>query len=126
MRNVVNAEAGTGAHARMDNLLVAGKTGTAEAAKIPDVPRMINGKLVMVPRPLATADHPTDTPWYRGWGAEGTSRNHAWFIGFAPADDPQVAFAVMIQYGGSGSFAARTATQILDRCIKHGYVKAKG
>jgi hypothetical protein len=31
----------------------------------------------------------------------------------------------MIQYGGSGGFAAHVATQILDRCIDHGYVKTK-
>jgi cell division protein FtsI/penicillin-binding protein 2 len=78
---------------------------------------------VHVPRVLATADQQTDTPWYRGWGEDGQSLNHGWFIGFAPANKPQVAFAVMIEYGGSGGFAGHVATQVLNRCIDHGYVK---
>ena len=28
---------------------------------------------------------------------------HSWFIGFAPADDPQVAMAVIVENGGAGS-----------------------
>jgi penicillin-binding protein 2 len=44
-------------------------------------------------------------------GKTGTAQNphgeaHAWFIGFAPFDDPQVAFCVFIENGGSGSGAA--------------------
>jgi len=31
---------------------------------------------------------------------------HAWFIGFAPAQDPRVAVAVVIEHGGSGGAAA--------------------
>ena len=78
-------------------------------------------------RDPAYADHETDTPWYRGWGEDGKSLNHAWFIGFAPANDPQVAFAVMVQYGGSGgNLAAHTATKILTACIEHGYIKLPG
>jgi penicillin-binding protein 2 len=122
MVNVVNSEAGTGRQAHMDNLLVAGKTGTAQASKLPDR-RLPDGTLVA--RVPATADNPTDTPWYRGWGEDGTQLNHGWFIGFAPADHPQVAFAVMIQYGGSGGFAGHVATQVLDRCIAHGYVSTR-
>jgi peptidoglycan glycosyltransferase len=82
--------------------------------------------LIKVPLVPATVDHPTDTPWFRGWGNDGTQLNHAWFIGFAPAHDPQVAVAVMIQYGGSGGVvAAKTATAVLDRCVEHGYVKVR-
>lgn len=44
-------------------------------------------------------------------GKTGTAQNphgepHGWFIGFAPFDDPQVAFCVFIENGGSGSGAA--------------------
>ena len=35
---------------------------------------------------------------------EGES--HAWFIAFAPADDPQVAVAVIVEHGGTGGTAA--------------------
>ncbi|MFA5335288.1 MAG: penicillin-binding protein 2 [Candidatus Omnitrophota bacterium] len=31
---------------------------------------------------------------------------HAWFMGFAPADDPKVAFVVMVEHGGHGGVAA--------------------
>jgi len=42
-------------------------------------------------------------------------RKHAWFIAFAPLDDPQIALAVLVENGGGGSqFAAPVARQILD------------
>jgi penicillin-binding protein 2 len=123
MINVVNSKAGTGRTAHMDALLVAGKTGTAQASKLPDKDVFTNGQWTRVPRVPANADVTTDTPWYRGTGEDGTSLNHGWFIGFAPANKPQVAFAVMIEYGGSGGFAGKVATQVLERCIEHGYVK---
>jgi peptidoglycan glycosyltransferase len=31
---------------------------------------------------------------------------HAWFIGFAPVQDPRVAVAVIVEHGGSGGAAA--------------------
>lgn len=44
-------------------------------------------------------------------GKTGTAQNphgddHAWFIGFAPYEDPQVAFAIFIENGGSGGAKA--------------------
>jgi peptidoglycan glycosyltransferase len=45
---------------------------------------------------------------------------HAWFIGFAPADDPQFAICVLVERGGNlgdeatgGRVAAPVAGQIL-------------
>lgn len=44
----------------------------------------------------------------------GERRNHAWFICFAPADDPKVAVAVVSEYGGvGGQVAAPLARAIL-------------
>ena len=64
--------------------------------------------------------------WYRGFGKDGQTLSHAWFIGFAPYDNPQVAFAVMVEYGGSGgTSAACVANGVVDACIKHGYLTAK-
>jgi cell division protein FtsI/penicillin-binding protein 2 len=31
---------------------------------------------------------------------------HGWFIGFAPADKPRIAFAILVEHGGSGGEAA--------------------
>ena len=33
---------------------------------------------------------------------DGGATPHAWFIGFAPVDDPQVAIAVVVEGGGRG------------------------
>jgi len=116
----------------MSEVRVAGKTGTAQAAAETYIVKDTEGnpvldkevRVVRAPLLLATMDHTTTTPWYRGWGADGTDRNHAWFIGYAPAEKPQVAFAVLVQYGGSGGqIAAKTATKILAACIEHGVVK---
>lgn len=40
---------------------------------------------------------------------------HAWFLGFAPADNPRIAFVVMVEHGGHGGVvAADIAKKILD------------
>jgi penicillin-binding protein A len=33
----------------------------------------------------------------------GKGEPHSWFIGFAPADDPEVAIAVLVEHGGGGA-----------------------
>jgi penicillin-binding protein 2 len=56
-------------------------------------------------------------------GKTGTAENplgedHAWFIGFAPYDDPQIALAVIVDQGGGGSaVAAPVARKIFQACI---------
>ena len=43
------------------------------------------------------------------------SRKHAWFIAFAPADDPVIALSVLVENGGGGSsVAAPVAREVLD------------
>ena len=45
-------------------------------------------------------------------------RDHAWFIAFAPADDPEIAVAVLVENGGFGaSAAAPIARKVLDAFI---------
>jgi peptidoglycan glycosyltransferase len=54
-------------------------------------------------------------------GKTGTAQNdrydrvaHSWFIGFAPVDNPRVAFAVIVENGGYGAqVAAPIAREIL-------------
>lgn len=54
----------------------------------------------------------TDSPASFSYGGKtgtaqmGQGLDHAWFIGFAPVEDPQIAVAVLIEHGGSGSQAA--------------------
>lgn len=61
-------------------------------------------------------------------GKTGTAQNvegaapHAWFIAFAPADNPQIAVAVLVENGGvlgseatGGEIAAPIARAIIER-----------
>ena len=61
MLGAVNSKNGTGGSASLDNIKVAGKTGTAQ------------------------------------WGPKKKERTAAWFAGFAPADNPQYAFAAIYE-----------------------------
>jgi penicillin-binding protein 2 len=36
----------------------------------------------------------------------GGKPDHAWFAGYAPADNPRVAFVVVLEHGGSGGHVA--------------------
>jgi penicillin-binding protein 2 len=135
MFNVVNGAAGSGDAARRRDVVVAGKTGTAEAALLKAPLRdPKTGKLVVdskgrveLGEPLALSSHDvpnTLTPWYRATGREGDSAHHSWFIGFAPAEHPQIAFAVLVEYGGSGGGAAGSvASKIVELCIAHDHLK---
>lgn len=56
-------------------------------------------------------------------GKTGTAQNppnpdHAWFVGFAPADDPKIVVAVMIEFGGHGSRAAHFASNIIGHFLR--------
>ena len=43
-------------------------------------------------------------------------RDHAWFVGYAPADAPEIVVAVLIEHGGhGGSAAAPIAQRVLAR-----------
>jgi penicillin-binding protein 2 len=46
---------------------------------------------------------------------EERKRDHAWFIAFAPVDDPKIALSVLVENGGFGaSAAAPIARKVLD------------
>lgn len=134
MIRVINTDAGTGSGVRDSRVLIAGKTGTAEAAPLryPEAldeagrpVRDAKGNIKWITPPLSTRDNPNPKMrWYRASGASGKA-HHAWFIGFAPARQPTIAFAVMLEYGGSGGGdAGPIAKTLLDACIKHGYLPA--
>src|SRR6266513_3937190 len=48
-----------------------------------------------------------------GTRKNGVELNHAWFVGFAPADQPQIVVAVMLEFGGHGTRAANIASAII-------------
>lgn len=56
-------------------------------------------------------------------GKTGTAQNtqsdlaHAWFVGFAPAHDPKIVVAVMVEFGDHGYTAARYATAIMAKYL---------
>ena len=46
-------------------------------------------------------------------------RSHAWFVGFAPQENPQIALAVLIEHGGwGGTTAAPLAREVLEAFFK--------
>ena len=56
-------------------------------------------------------------------GKTGTAQNppnpdHAWFVGFAPAEDPKIVVAVFLEYGLHGDHAARVASKVIEAYLK--------
>ncbi len=56
-------------------------------------------------------------------GKTGTAQNppnpdHAWFVGYAPVDNPKIVVAVLLEYGLHGSAAAKIATKMMERYLK--------
>jgi len=48
----------------------------------------------------------------------GNQKSHAWFVGFAPADEPKVAIAVLVENGGGGgSAAAPIASKVIKKAL---------
>jgi penicillin-binding protein 2 len=80
---VVNEPHGTGEKARLKDIVVAGKTGTAQVVSLTKVDH--NGSQENIPKAL---------------------RDHAWFVALAPASEPKIAVAVVIEHGGHGGSAA--------------------
>ena len=46
-------------------------------------------------------------------GKGGSTEDHAWFVGFAPYQNPEVAVAVLIEHGGHGGEAAAPVAQAM-------------
>lgn len=38
---------------------------------------------------------------------------HAWFVGFAPFDNPEIAVVILVEHGGSGSYTAEAARDVM-------------
>jgi penicillin-binding protein 2 len=92
---VVNDKKGTAFDARVQGgITVAGKTGTAQVAR----------------GPVREGEDPRRAWYFR--------RDHAWFAGYAPADDPRVVVVVLVEHGGAGGkTAAPIATQVIQEYL---------
>ena len=67
-------------------MAMCGKTGTSQVRRITEEERR------------AGLRKPEQVPW--------KERDHALFVGYAPADDPRYACAVVVEHGGGGSTVA--------------------
>jgi penicillin-binding protein 2 len=50
--------------------------------------------------------------------AQDQVRDHAWFAGYAPAEDPKIVIVLLLEFGGGGSRAARMASRVFEFYLK--------
>jgi penicillin-binding protein 2 len=51
---------------------------------------------------------------------EENARDHAWFIAYAPVENPKIAVAVLVEHGGhGGSAAAPIARRVIEEYLKN-------
>ena len=49
---------------------------------------------------------------------DNPNKDHAWFVGFAPGEDPKIVVAVFLEFGIHGYYAARVASKIIGYYLK--------
>jgi penicillin-binding protein 2 len=82
---------GTGSKAKLVDVAVAGKTGTSQVVSL--------GKTRLKPHQMK-------------WN----QRDHAWFVAYAPAEEPTIAVATLVEHadGGGGAIAAPLTHDVLE------------
>jgi penicillin-binding protein 2 len=85
MYGVVN-EGGTGVRAALPHIEVCGKTGTSQ---------------------LASNDY------VKPAGGGEDMRDNAWFVGFAPRDNPEIVVVALFEHGGHGQYAAAIVRDVI-------------
>jgi len=95
LEEVVMTDRGTGKRARLPGVTIAGKTGTAQVVKLGNV-RLKAHQL------------------------QRQERDHAWFISYAPAEDPTIAVAALVEHadGGGGAIAAPLVHDVLQEYFR--------
>jgi penicillin-binding protein 2 len=94
LADVVKSPAGTGGAARSSIVDIAGKTGTAQVVEM-------KGGYVK-----------TEQLAY-------FNRDHAWFVSYAPAQNPKIAVAVLVEHGGhGGDAAAPLAKKVIEKYME--------
>ncbi len=96
MVNVIHSNRGTARSIGLDiNYQIAGKTGTAQ--------------VINIKQNASYNEHQIDKK----------NRDHALFIAFAPADNPKIAVAVIVENGGhGGSVAAPIAAKVIKQYLR--------
>jgi penicillin-binding protein 2 len=96
LRGVVNEPHGTGGAAAIKGVDVSGKTGTAQVVGMAQ--DFKKGDMDRMPVKL---------------------RDHAWFVAFAPFQDPQIAVAILVEHGGfGGAVAAPIAKKVIETYLR--------
>jgi len=94
LADVVKAPGGTGGAARSSIVDIAGKTGTAQVLEM-------KGGYVK-----------TEQLAY-------FNRDHAWFVSYAPAQNPKIAVTVLVEHGGhGGDAAAPLAKKVIEKYME--------
>ena len=83
LKGAVNDPHGTGLACLLKEVKVAGKTGTAQVVSLPE--DFKRGEMKRIPHRL---------------------RDHAWFVAYAPFEDPKISVVVLVEHGGFGATAA--------------------
>lgn len=94
LADVVRSNAGTGGAARSSIVEIAGKTGTAQVVEM-------RGAYVKSEQLAYFV------------------RDHAWFVSYAPAQNPKIAVVVLVEHGGhGGSAAAPLAKKVIEKYME--------
>jgi penicillin-binding protein 2 len=112
-------------------LTFAAKTGTADTSPLLEKVKEDDGQTIKRKmQPVYRFGSETPTPWYRATTEEGEPEHlvHSWYMGFAPAENPKIAFCVLIEYSGAsgGAAAGPVAGKIIEACVKAGYLREGG
>ncbi len=86
MYGVVNEPGGTGVRARLPGIEVCGKTGTAQLAS---------------------------NTLLKGTSYGETHKDNAWFVGFAPRENPEIVVAALFENGEHGQLAAPIVRDVI-------------
>jgi penicillin-binding protein 2 len=94
LADVVKGAGGTGGAARSKIVEIAGKTGTAQVVEMKGA-------------------------YLKSEQLSYFSRDHAWFVSYAPVQNPEIAVVVLVEHGGhGGSAAAPMAKKVIEKYME--------
>ncbi|MEW6377549.1 MAG: penicillin-binding protein 2 [Thermodesulfobacteriota bacterium] len=95
LMGAVNEPHGTGWASALKEVKVAGKTGTAQVVRMPE--NFKKGDMDRMPLKF---------------------RDHAWFVAYAPFENPRISIAVLVEHGGyGGAAAAPIAKKVIEKYL---------